>query len=128
VFRASGIGKAPRFFAHDRSWQDWEEAVTWIGANTPGETIVATSAPHLLYLLTNRRAVLPAMEADPKRERHLLEKVPVTYLIVDQLAALDVTRRYVLPAMKEASGWNLAHAIHKTRIYQRTGNADDGSP
>ena len=127
VFLASGIGETPRFFAHDRSWQDWEEAVTWIGANTPGETIVATSAPHLLYLSTNRRAFRRW-----KQIRNVngtcSKKFLSLILIVDQLAALDVTRRYALPAMKEASGWNLAHAIDKTRIYQRTGNADDGSP
>lgn len=121
VFRARGIGQAPRFFAHYRSWQEWEEAAAWIGTNTSDGTIVATSAPHLLYLLTNRRAVLPPMEADPKRERQLLKDVPVSYVIVDRLQALDVTRRYVQPAMEEGTGWDLAYGIDATRIYENAG-------
>ena len=128
VFRASGLGKAPRFFAHYRTWQEWEEAAAWIRANTSGEAVIATSAPHLLYLLTNRRSVLPPMEVDPHRERQLLEKVPVKYVIVDRLQALDVTRRYVLPAMDGANEWNLAHVIRGTRIYENTGSGDGDSP
>lgn len=128
VFRASGLGEAPRFFAHYRTWQDWEEAAAWISANTSADAIIATSAPHLLYLVTNRRAVLPPMEVDPQRERQLLESVPVTYVIVDRLQALDVTRRYVLPAMERTDEWDLSHVIRGTRIYENTGSARGGSP
>ncbi|PZR72370.1 MAG: hypothetical protein DLM52_13095 [Chthoniobacterales bacterium] len=128
VFRGNGIGKATRFFAHDRSWQDWEEAADWIRTRTPRDAIVATSAPHLLYLLTGRRAVLPPMEADRQREQQLLDGVPVAYVIIDQTKALDVTRRYALPAVDSGRGWQLAHAIHATRIYDRTGINTGVSP
>jgi hypothetical protein len=118
VFRANGLGAAPRFFAHDLSWQSWEEAANWIAANTPPDAIVATSAPHLLYLLTGRRAVLPPMEIDPNYERQLLEAVPAEYVIIDQLKALDVTRRYVLPAVHAMRSWHLVHAVRATSVYQ----------
>ena len=39
------------FFAHDDLWQSWEEAVNWIGAHTPPEAIVATSAPRFMLPL-----------------------------------------------------------------------------
>lgn len=120
TFHAPGLGKTPRFFAHERSWQSWEEAVSWIHAHASSDAIVATSAPHLLYLLTSRQAVLPPMEVDTRRERQLLETVPVTYAIIDQLKALDVTRRYMLPALKMANDWQLVHELHSTSIYQRT--------
>jgi hypothetical protein len=119
VFSASGIGQHFRFFAHDASWQGWEEAADWIDAHTPREVIVATSAPHLLYLLTGRRAVLPPMELEPAREQQLLEGVPVSYVIVDRLEALDVTRRYVLPAVAAANSWQLVHSLLGTRVYER---------
>jgi hypothetical protein len=119
VFTAAGIGQQPRFFAHDRSWQEWEEAVNWIESHAPANVVVATSAPHLFYLLTKRKAVLPPMEIDPVRERQLLKEVPVSYLIVDQLEALDVTRRYAMPAVAADPNWQLMQSTQGARIYQR---------
>ena len=87
-------------FAHDRSWQDWEEAAAWIDTQTPRNAIVATSAPHFLYLRTGRLAVLPPMESDPVRARLLLESVPVSYVLVDNWEFLDLSRRYARPAME----------------------------
>jgi hypothetical protein len=122
IFTAAGIGQQPRFFAHDRSWQEWEEAVNWIESHTPANVVVATSAPHLLYLLTKRKAVLPPMEINPSRERELLKEVPVSYLIVDQLEALDVTRRYAMPAVAADPNWQLVQSTQGARIYQRQTN------
>lgn len=122
IFSADGIGRQPRFFAHDRSWQQWEEAVNWIGSHAPADVVVATSAPHLLYLLTKRKAVLPPMEINPVRERLLLKEVPVSYLIVDQLEALDVTRRYAMPAVAADPNWRVVRSTDGTRIYQLQAN------
>lgn len=124
IFRANGLGQSPRFFAHDRSWQSWEEAANWIQVYTPKEAIVATSAPHLLYLLTGRIAVLPPMEINPAREKELLQTVPAAFAIIDQLKALDVTRRYVLPAVEEGNNWKLVREVRATRIYQNTTGAE----
>ncbi len=118
-FLAGGIGHVPRFFAHDSTWQNWEEAANWISANAPHEAIVATSAPHLLYLLNGHRAVLPPMELDPDQEQQLLDTVPVSYTIVDQLRALDVTRRYVRPAMERDDNWREVWSHGGTQIYAR---------
>jgi len=124
-----------RLFYHDRSWQAWEEAAAWIGSHAPRDAIVATTLPHFFYLCTGRRAVLPPMEPDPVRVRRLLEGVPVSYVIVDQLEFLDLSRRYALPAVKsDPLGWHLVHStqlpyrpwwikpadfVHGTQIYQR---------
>ena len=107
-----------RFFFHDRSWQAWESAVDWIGQNSSPEAIVATSSPHLCYLRTGRRAVLPPMEADPVRAGKLLEAVPVSYVIVDELDFVDISRRYALPAMESnPADWQIVHSIGGTRIF-----------
>jgi hypothetical protein len=120
IFVAQGIGTGSRFFAHDDSWQTWEDAVTWVGTNTAPDAIVATSAPHLCYLLTNRRSVLPPMESDATRERHLLEGVPVSHAIVDKLLALDVTRRYLFPALEANPGaWHVVYANDGASVYER---------
>ena len=118
---AGSSADAARFFFHDRSWRAWEEAVAWINAHAPPDAIVATTSPHLCYLLTGRRAVLPPMEIDPVHARQLLEAVPVSYVIVDELEFADMSRRYALPAVEnDPAGWRLVHEIDGTRIYQHT--------
>jgi hypothetical protein len=112
---------ASRFFFHDRSWQAWEQAVAWIDAHAPPDAIVATTSPHLCYLLTGRRAVLPPMEINPVHAWRLLEAVPVSYVIVDELEFADMSRRYALPAVENhPAGWRLVHEIDNTRIYEHT--------
>ena len=112
---------AARFFFHDRSWQAWEQAVAWIDAHAPPDAIVATTSPHLCYLLTGRRAILPPMEIDPVPAHRLLEAVPVSYVIVDELEFADMSRRYALPAVEShPADWRLVHEIDNTRIYEHT--------
>ena len=86
------------------------------------DAIVATSSPHLCYLLTGRRAVLPPMEIDPAHARRLLEAVPVSYVIVDEFSyPIDSSRRYALPAVEShPASWRVVHAIDGTRIYEHT--------
>jgi hypothetical protein len=60
------------------------------------------------------------MEADPSREQQLLEKVPVSHVIVDKLIALDVTRRYVLPVIRSyPDGWGIVYSNEQSRVYER---------
>jgi hypothetical protein len=113
--------EAGRFFFHDRSWQAWEKAVAWINAHAPPDAVVATTSPHLCYLLTGRRAVLPPMEIDPVFAHRLLEAVPVSYVIVDELEFADMSRRYALPAVEShPADWRLVHEIDNTRTYEHT--------
>ena len=109
-----------RLFDHDGLWRDWEEAGAWIKAHAPPDAIVSTSAPHLFYLRTGLRAILPPMEAAPERARQLLESVPVSYVIVDKLKFVDISRRYADPAAKsDHDTWRVVQSVHGTKIYQR---------
>ncbi|MBA3883825.1 MAG: hypothetical protein H0X73_14240 [Chthoniobacterales bacterium] len=109
-----------RLFAHDSQWQRWENAVNWLAVHAPHDAIIATSAPHWLYLRTGLRAVLPPMDADPVRARQLLEAVPVSYVIVDELGFLDISRRYAGPAVEgDPAGWRLVNTFGGTNIYER---------
>lgn len=115
-----GRGEQHHVFYHDRTWAAWEKAVTWIGENAPADAVVATVAPHLCYLWTGRLAVFPPMEADPNLAQQLLEAVPVSYLIVDELAFLDITRLYAEPAVgRPNSGWRVVYSVDQTRVYAR---------
>ena len=114
-------GKAPsRFFAHDSYWQAWERSVNWLGQQGSPKAIVASSAPHWLYLRTGLRAVLPPMDPDPASAKRLLETVPVSYVIIDQLEFLDISRRYALPAIEnDPAGWHLVKNFDHTKVYGR---------
>jgi hypothetical protein len=62
------------------------------------------------------------MEANAAVARQLLEAVPVSYLIVDELEFLDLTRLYGEPAVADpASGWRIVYSIGQTRVYAREG-------
>ena len=109
------------YFYYGGRWRAWEAAAAWIRANTPPDAIVATPERHLCYLRTNRRAILPPMEANPTRARHLLEAVPVSYVIIDEIGEMaSFGRRYALPAVQgDAVGWRLVHSVDGTQIYER---------
>ena len=109
-----------RLFAHDPTWRAWEKAVNWIDADASKDAIIATSAPHFCYLLTGHRAVLPPMESDANRARRFLEAVPVSYVIIDTLEFLDISKRYALPAVEsDPDEWRLLHSVEGTRVYGR---------
>jgi hypothetical protein len=109
------------YFYYNRRWRAWEAAVAWIGANTLPDSIVATPERHLCYLRTNRRAILPPLEASPTRARHLLEAVPVSYVIIDEIGEMaSFGRRYALPAVQgDAADWRLVHSVDGAQIYKR---------
>jgi hypothetical protein len=121
---ASGRVHEYQLFFYDRTWRLHDDALDWLAKRRPERGIVATSTPHLVYLRTGLPAVMPPYEIDPKRAGDLLEEVPVTYLIVDQLSFLDVARRYAAPvAESRGAGWPLVYAENDSgpRIYRRPG-------
>jgi hypothetical protein len=115
-----------RLFFYDRSWRLHDDGLDWLAQKArPGE-IVATSTPHWAYLRTGLPAVMPPYEANARRAAALLDQVPVTYLIVDQLSFLDVGRRYTIPAIQSAPDrWRLIYATNDSgpKIYRRVGDS-----
>jgi hypothetical protein len=99
------------FFNHDRRWTGWEQGIAWINDHSAPGAIIATSASHLCYLRTGRRAVAPPVESDPTRARYLLEAVPVSYVIVD--------RFYSIPPVDGAPGWRLIQSFDGIKLYER---------
>jgi hypothetical protein len=102
----------PRFFYVDPLWHGLEQAIAWIQEHSAPDAIVATPYSHFCYLKTGRRAVSPPVDSDPARIRHLLDSVPVSYVIVDY--------GYSLPAVEsDAADWRLLQSFDGTKLYQR---------
>lgn len=120
AFAGNKTETATKWFLYDRSWQAWQESINWINTHAPPTAIVATSSPHFSYLQTGRLAVFPPMEADPVEERRLLDSVPASYAIVDQLEFSDMTRRYLQPALELDPGpWRIVQKVGGASVYER---------
>jgi len=112
----------PKLFYIASDWVNWAQAVKWIGEYSAPDDVVATSAPHQLYLKTGRKSVLPPMEHDSAEALRLLDSVPVKYLIVGSFRFLDIDARYADPVVREhPSAWKLVFTATdgETRVYER---------
>jgi hypothetical protein len=56
-----------------------------------------TSCPQLVNLMLHFKSVMPPMEPNVDAAQRLLDDVPVTFLIVDDLDFSDSSRRYLGP-------------------------------
>lgn len=128
IAQSNSLAAGAHFF-HKQDWVDWENAATWIGEHAGNSDVVATTAPHQFYLQTGLRAVYPPFEPDPGKASRLIEGVPLKYVLIDQFAYRDFSRRYALPAVEnDPARWRLVYAIRRTKVYEHTtGEASDRS-
>jgi hypothetical protein len=115
---------AAHFFFYDQHWRSFDASLDWLLARGRKGEVVATAAPHFVFLRTGLLAVMPPMEADPARAQALLDSVPVTWLIVDAIEFPDMARRYAEPAVRTRPDlWDEVYASTKDglRIYRRKG-------
>ena len=114
-------------FYYDETWRDHDVALDWLAAHGERGSVVATSTPQWAYLKTGLRAVMPPYEPQAAAAQRLLDGVPATYLLVDNLSFLDVSRRYTRPVLTAyPDRWRLVYegGPDGPRIYQRTGKND----
>jgi hypothetical protein len=122
---ARGRQRVYPLYAFDRPWRLHAEALRWLGRVAAPSDIVATSTPHWAYLITGLKSVQPPWEPDASTAEHLLESVPVTYLVIDQLSAYGPAaahRRYSVGALQAfPSHWRLVYTgpDSGSRIYRR---------
>ena len=110
-------------FFYGPEWRLHAKALDWLGAHARPDEIVATSTPHWVYLRTGLRSVMPPFEPDVREAQRLVDSVPVSYLIVDSLRFVDVSRRYGAPIVSAFPGyWELIESASNksSRVYRRT--------
>jgi hypothetical protein len=121
-FRAPLEPGKPNLFYVSDAWGGWSEAMRWVDANAGPDEVIVTANPHLLYLSTGRKAVMPPMEIDTAKALKYLDSVPVRYMIVGDFRFLNVDLRYAGPAVyKNQSAWKLVFTSSdkKTRVWER---------
>ena len=111
---------AYRLFYYGDTYKALDEGLDWLKQRAKPGDVVAASAPHWVYLRTRLKAVMPPFESDPIKAQHLLDTVPVNYLIVDE-GALD-TKKYLIPLLENSpERWRQVYSVPEGRfaIYQR---------
>jgi hypothetical protein len=118
----SGEQREYRLFFYRKEWQLHDKALDWLEKEANPDEIVATSTPHWVYLKCGLRAVMPPFEADVSGAQRFIDSVPVSYLIVDNLKFVDITRRYAAPIVEAfPERWELIYSSGKegSQIYRR---------
>jgi hypothetical protein len=126
---AHNVVRSYHLFYYFQRSRRFDRAVDWIKQETAPNAVVVTSCPHYVYLKSGRKAVLPPLENNPLVAQELLDSVPASYLIADDLGFFrsgdllrprvdSVTRQY--PTL-----WKVVATIpnSKTVVYQRVGGA-----
>jgi hypothetical protein len=102
----------PRFFYYGPFARAWDVEIAWVQNHSDPNAIVVTHIPHLCYLRTGRRAVLPPVERNQDRMRELLESVPASYVILDPLDSMPAVE-------KDTRRWRGVESIERVRLYER---------
>ena len=115
----AGTTRSYALFYYEEAWRAHDDALAWLATHGRADDIVASSAPPLVYLRTGHASVMPPYEASAEAAERLLESVPVTYLVLDNLDSPDVSRRYLGPVVDAyPDRWRLVYDRGGPRIYR----------
>ena len=121
-YDTGGRERSLRLLTYEPHWHSLDLAFEWIRRNTEANAVVATSVPHLAYLRTGHKAVLPPLEPDPEHANHLLDQVPVSYLVLDDLGRPPISDHYAAPVVAHRpENWRPVYTETDggTRVYER---------
>jgi hypothetical protein len=110
-YDADGRESKLRLLTYEPMWHALDPAFEWVRRHSAPGDVVATSVPHLAYIRTRQRAVLPPLEPDPERAGQMLNRVPVSYVVIDRLGLPGISERYAEPVVqREPERWRLVYS------------------
>ena len=118
----TGRERVFKLIDYGSEWHALDPAYEWIRRNGATRGVIATTVPHLAYLRTGHKAVLPPFEPNPDTATHLLDEVPVTYLVTDNFEHPGVSERYAAPLVAQRpADWRLVFTAPDSlaRVYER---------
>ena len=119
----TGRERVFKLIDYPSEWHALDRAFEWLRRNAAPSTIVATTVPHLAYLRTGHKAVLPPFERNEETANRLLAEVPVSYVVIDRFGQPGISERYLAPVVAQRpQDWRLVFTApdQQTRIYERT--------
>ncbi len=121
-YREDGTELPGRLLTYEPVWHALDPAFEYLRRHAEPDAVIATSVPHLAYLRSGRRAVLPPMVTDPDTAARYLDAVPASYLVIDELGRPGITERYSAPVIDtHPADWRLVYTTPGTgvRVYAR---------
>lgn len=121
-YDSAGREQTLHLLTYESPWHSTDPAFEWIRRHAAADAVVATTVPHLAYLRSGHKAVLPPFEPNPTTASRLLDEVPVSYLVLDEIVGPQISARYAEPVVTQnPSNWRLVFTApdHKTRVYER---------
>ena len=121
-YTADGTERPGRLLTYEPVWHALDPALEYLRRHAGSGEVIATSVPHLAYLRTGHRAVLPPLEPDPDTAARYLDAVPVSYLVLDELGLPGISERYAAPVVaRHPAAWRLVYTTPGTgvRVYER---------
>lgn len=121
-YAADGTERQGRLLTYEPVWHALDPALEFLRRHAAPDAVIATTVPHLAYLRTGHRAVLPPLEPDPDTAARYLDAVPVSYLVLDELGLPGISERYATPVVaRYPAAWRLVYATPGTgvRVYER---------
>ncbi len=111
-----------RLIFYFKEWKEFDDSLAWLKDHVGPGDIVAAWSPHQVYLKTGCKAVMLPMEADFAKAQRLLDSVPVTYLLVDDVVLETMSDLYTKPIVRRnRTCWQRVYASGggKVWIYRR---------
>lgn len=122
-YDVAGREQTFKLIDYGSEWHSLDPAFEWLRRNAGNAAVIGTTVPHLAYLRTGHKTVLPPFEQNPDTVSRLLDEVPVSYLVLDSFGRPGVSERYAAPLVAQRPhDWQLVFTAPDslTRIYERT--------
>lgn len=121
-FTLDGGERRLSLLTYEPHWHALDYAFEWLRRNAGNNAVIVTSVPQLGYLRTGHLTVLPPFEKDKEKAARLLNQVPASFLVVDDLGKPPISNRYIAPLVaQEPSAWRLVFTAPggETKVYER---------
>jgi hypothetical protein len=107
-------------------YPDTEEALAWLRKRADSNSVLAVTMPQWVYLQSGFKAVMPPLTTDPVKAERLIDTVPVSFVILEQLLMNDNFNTYFPNLVqKSPDHWKLVYSKpgSPVRLYARIGLA-----
>jgi hypothetical protein len=99
--------------------QVWD-ALQWLRANAPRDSVVAASMPAWVYLETGFRTIMPPLFLDPHAAESALESARIDYLVLDHVVMEgQYNERFINLVTSFPDRWRLLYTGPKAQVYAR---------
>jgi hypothetical protein len=96
------------------------DALQWLRANAPRDSVIAASMPAWVYLETGIRTIMPPLFSETQRAERAIESARPDYLVLDHVVMeRQYNERFINLVKNFPDRWRLVYAAPKAQVYAR---------